>query len=377
MRCLLLAQQWKSFTSGLGTYARALALGLRDRGHEVTLATCGSQVEEVEGIRLLAMGFDPWNLTPFTWRRMGEAYRQVLTAEAADHDLVHFLDGREATFIQKSLGVPTVGTANDTYAVDWKGAGKAGRTLKDRLAERFYYGWLRNVERVAYFELSRIIANSEHVKAHLISGYSIQPEKIDVVRYGLAAAATGIEPAILDGAPSVLFVGGNFRRKGLPELLRAVGLTAVDLPTAHLHVVGRDRRADRYHAMAAAFGIANRVTFHGHVENPDVRRMMAGADIFAMPSLVEAFGLVYLEAMRAGTPVIATAVGGASECFVHGEELLLVPPGDGRAVADLLLRLKGEEGLEARLREGGRKAAARFTIEKTVSETIDVYESLR
>ncbi len=377
MRCLLLAQQWKSFTSGLGTYARALAVGLRDRGHEVTLATSKSQVEEVEGIRILPMGFEPWNLSPFTWRRMAEAYRAVFDAEAADHDFVHFLDAREAVLIPKFLGARTIGTAHDTYAVDWKGKGEVGRTLKDRLAERLYYGWLRKVEGVAYSELTRIIANSEHVKANLIEGYGVDALKIDVVRIGLPPAPPGIEPAILDGAPAVLFVGGNFRRKGLPELLRAVGLTAVDLPEMHLHVVGHDRRADRYHAMAADFGIKDRVTFHGHVENPEVRRLMAGADVFAMPSLVEAFGLVYLEAMRAGTPVIATAVGGVAECFVDGEELLLAPPGDGRAVAELLLRLTGEEGLSTRLGEGGHRAAARFPIEQTVSETIDVYESLR
>ena len=373
MRCLLFAQQFKSFTSGLGTYARGLALGLRNRGHEVTLATADSQVEEVDGIRFRPMDFKPWNMTPFTWRRMGEAYRGVLSAEADRHDLVHFLDAREAAFIRNSLGVTTVGTAHDTYAIDWKGKGKAGRTVKDRLAERFYYGWLRNVERVAYYELSRIIANSEHVRTHLIEGYQVPAEKIEVVRIGLPDAPP-IDPRSLAGDPAVLFVGGNFRRKGLPELLKALALTAGDLPQARLHVVGRDRREARYLAMARDYGIADRVEFHGHRENEEVRRMMAGADIFAMPSLVESFGLVYLEAMRVGTPVIATSHGGAAECFKDSEELLLVPPGDSRAVADLLRRLVAEDGLRDRLADGGRRAVARHTLDQTVEETVSVYE---
>jgi glycosyltransferase involved in cell wall biosynthesis len=300
----------------------------------------------------------------------------VLSAEAGRHDLVHFLDAREAAFLGKTRGVRTVGSVHDTYAVDWKGAGRAGRTLKDRLAERVYYGWLRNVERVAYFQLTRIIANSEHVERHLRSGYSVARDRIDVVRIGLPPGEPA-EPADLAGDPSILFVGGNFRRKGLPELLRALGLLAGEFPAARLHVVGRDRRADRYHVMASDFGIAGRVTFHGHVENEEVRRMMAGARIFAMPSLVEAFGLVYLEAMRAGTPVIATSRGGIAECFTDGQELLLAPPGDGKAVAGLIRRVCREDGLAARLSAAGQEAAARCSIEQTVSGTIAVYESLR
>jgi MMP alpha-(1->4)-mannosyltransferase len=372
MRCLLFAQQWKSFTSGLGTYARGLALGLRDRGHEVTLATAKSQVEDVEGIRILPMAFTPWNVSPFTWRRMSEAYRTILETHAADHELIHCLDAREAAFLKKAPGVPTIGTVHDTYAVDWKGAGKAGRTLKDRFAERFYYGWLRNMERVAYFELTRLIANSDHVSGFLASGYGVAPEKVDVVRIGLPDASAAA-PEELAGDPAVLFVGGNFRRKGLPELLRAVAETVAASPEIRLHVIGRDRREERYHTMAATLGISDRVEFHGHRENDRVRAMMAGADVFAMPSLVEAFGLVYLEAMRAGTPVIATANGGAAECFVDGEELLLAPPGDAGAVAGLIGRLMREEGLRERLIEGGRKAILRYPLESTVTGTINAY----
>jgi glycosyltransferase involved in cell wall biosynthesis len=222
---------------------------------------------------------------------------------------------------------------------------------------------------------SRIIANSEHVKVYLQQGYGVPEEKVEVVRIGLPEEEP-TEPAALEGDPAVLFVGGNFRRKGLPEILHALALTVADLPGARIHVVGRDRREERYKVMARDFGIEDRVHFLGHRENEEVRRMMAGADLFAMPSLVEAFGLVYLEAMRAGTPVIATARGGAAECFADGEELLLAPPGDGRALADLLRRFVAEDGLRDRLIEGGRRAAARFTIEKTVDETLIVYESL-
>ena len=71
MKLLLLAQQYRAFSSGLGTYARGLVEGLPARGHEVTLAVCRSEALETPGLRTVPLDFTPWNLTPKTVRRMG------------------------------------------------------------------------------------------------------------------------------------------------------------------------------------------------------------------------------------------------------------------------------------------------------------------
>jgi glycosyltransferase involved in cell wall biosynthesis len=180
-------------------------------------------------------------------------------------------------------------------------------------------------------------------------------------------------PERLPGTPAILFVGGNYLRKGLPALLRAAALLRPGHPDLRIHVVGGDRRRPRFERLARRLGVAGAVAFHGWRDNDRVRSLMAGADLFAMPSRVEAFGLVYLEAMRAGTPVIATCRGGAAEAFADGREALLVDPDDPAAIAAAIRRIGEEPDLRRTLVEGGRAAAARFTVEAAVAATEAVY----
>ncbi|MHC4471314.1 MAG: glycosyltransferase family 4 protein, partial [Planctomycetota bacterium] len=366
MRLLLFAQQFRDVTSGLGTYARGLVTGLIEHGHEVTLACPGGQALDVAGLRIVPMDFRPGNVTPFSFRRMARAHRAALDANAGRHDLVHFLDAREAVFLEPVKGgPPAIGTVHDTYALDWLAKDHPRHAYGDRLLRALYYRWLRRLEPRAYRRLARVLANSDHVALALARGYEVPGDRIEVVRLGLPDPGP-VEPEPLPGDPSILFVGGNYQRKGLPALISALARTALAQPEARLHVVGRDARPGRFTRMARVLNVADRVEFHGWQPPERVRALMAGSDVFAMPSLVEAFGLVYLEAMWAGTPVIATSRGGAPECFRDGEEALLVAPGDVESLAEALGRLADDLALRKRLVEGGRAVAARLTLDATV-----------
>jgi glycosyltransferase involved in cell wall biosynthesis len=102
-------------------------------------------------------------------------------------------------------------------------------------------------------------------------------------------------------------------------------------------------------------GLDRSVTFHGAVQDDrEVRAAYQEAHLFALPSLQEGFGIVFLEAMASGLPVVAARAGAAPEVIADGETGLLVPPGDSTALADALLRLLRDPEMRRRMGEAGR-----------------------
>jgi glycosyltransferase involved in cell wall biosynthesis len=375
MRILVVTQQFRQVTSGLGTYARGLVDGLVRRGHALTVALPHAQAEARAGVRLVPMAFSAGNVTPLAAVRMTREIRRVLAAEAAQHDAVHFLDAREAALAGAAgRGAPAaaVGTIHDAYALDWQMPGFPHALYDDRALRGLYYAWLRRLERIAYGRLRLLAVNSHYVADAVARGYAVPAARLRVVPIGLAPLPA-VRAEGLAGSPSVLFVGGNFQRKGLGVLVGAFGELTRRYPAARLHVVGHDPLLERFRERVASRGLGDAVVFHGWQPHERVQAMMAGATIFAMPALVEAFGLVYLEAMTAGIPVVATGSGGAAEILRHGENALLVPPGDAAALATALEQATADEALRGRLTRGGAATAARLTIEATVTGTEAVY----
>ncbi len=374
MRLFFLAQQLDAITSGLGTYARALVEGLLEEGHEITLAVPRGGAEPRPGLTVRPLDAGPATVTPLSRPGLARAFRRALADGGKGHDLVHFLDAREAGLAaRRRPGEPVrVGTVHDTYALDWCAPGYPRRIHEDRLLRGIYYAWLRRFERRAYRRLDLLLANSAHVRDRVLRGYGPAPERVRVVRLGLPEAPPAAAVP-LEGDPAVLFVGANYQRKGLPVLLSAVARASRERPGIRLHVVGGDPREALFRRRAAESGLGERAIFHGRVPNERVRAFMAGADLLAVPSLVEALGLAYFEALQAGIPVIATRAGGTPEYLEDGVSAILVPPGDVEALARALLELGGKEELRNRLVRGGRAAARALSVPAMVSATLEAY----
>ncbi|MDX6672140.1 MAG: glycogen synthase [Solirubrobacteraceae bacterium] len=189
-------------------------------------------------------------------------------------------------------------------------------------------------------------------------------------RPGLAdtgVAHSGIDPAFLDAAPPrpwgwrLLYVGRIDERKGIDTLVDALAHLPAE---ARLEIVGAwdEREEDRLRDRARALGAADRVRFAGQRERDELRDLYASADAVVFPvRWDEPWGLVPLEAMGRGRPVVATGRGGSAEYLRDGENCLLFEAGDPAALAAALTRLAGDEDLRARLREGGLETAPRFT----------------
>ncbi|MBK5222605.1 MAG: glycosyltransferase family 4 protein [Acidimicrobiia bacterium] len=168
--------------------------------------------------------------------------------------------------------------------------------------------------------------------------------------------ALGIDPT----APIVLAAGRLDPGKGHESLLTAFERISSDVPGAQLLVCGESSWGSTYGAhlqeRAVQLGLDARVRFLGH--RSDLRALMACADVFCLPSELEPFGLVYLEAMQAALPVVAAWSGGVPEIVVHGSTGLLSYPNDTEQLASDLLAVLTDGALRARLGAAGAERAA-------------------
>jgi glycosyltransferase involved in cell wall biosynthesis len=381
MAVCLVTQQLRNVRSGVGTYARQLLAGLRARGIECRVALLdGERPEPAEfpGTLYIPLGQRRWlDPTPGAFWSLSRAFASAWRARAAWREgvrLVHFLDAREAAhFVRTRPEVPTLGTVHDDYAVAAPRGVRAflGRS-GDPLRRWAWYAWLRRLENRVLPRLHLLLANSEAVLASHRRAHPLPELGAEVIPYGLEAPPEGAAVP-LRGDPAVLFIGGNFFRKGLHVLVRACALLRARLPHLRLHVVGADPNAAAIRRLARAAGIEQQVELHGWLPRPETLARLRGATCLAVPSLTEGFGLVYLEAMQLGIPAIGGDVGGTRELIQNGSNGILVPPGDAVHLAEALWRMARDSGLRRCLAHGGRETAARYRPEAMVERTLDAY----
>lgn len=154
------------------------------------------------------------------------------------------------------------------------------------------------------------------------------------------------------------------RYKGVDHVIRALPAVLADVPGAKYVVVGDGDDRPRLEALAHETGVADRVSFVGRASGAELDRELRSAALFAMPSGGEGFGIVYLEAMAYGIPVIAAASGGAPEVVRDGETGFLVPYGDVSALAERVVTLLRNEELRRRLGAAARRRAGEFTLDR-------------
>lgn len=140
----------------------------------------------------------------------------------------------------------------------------------------------------------------------------------------------------------IMFVGSLIKRKGIDYLLQAFAMIETALPETMLLIVGEGPELDALKLLAVELGIAARVRFTGMLDRVSVRKFMQGARVLVLPSTEEGQGVVMLEALACGTPVIGTAVGGIPE-VIEPTVGRLIPPRDVAALGDALLDLCNDD----------------------------------
>ncbi|HET8593381.1 MAG TPA: glycosyltransferase, partial [Solirubrobacterales bacterium] len=195
--------------------------------------------------------------------------------------------------------------------------------------------------------------------------YRIVPNGVDV-----AAAPRGPKPPSEE--MRLLFVGRAEERKGLPVLLSAFE-ALVERVRSRLVIVGAD--PEEIHRRVADPELAGHIDAVGKVSDEELWRRLGEADVLCAPSLAgESFGMVLIEAMAAGTCVVASKIAGYSDVVTDGVDGLLVPPADPQALAEELQLLAHEPERRTALGEAGRRTAGRYDWPVVAGEVIDVYE---
>lgn len=206
------------------------------------------------------------------------------------------------------------------------------------------------------------------LQRHFGGKYEVIPNGVDLDRFG-----PHVEPFdwARDGVPRVLFVGRfTERRKGFADLLQAMALVRRQLPKARLVVVGPGDPAK-----LAAEGDTDCVDFAGSVSSDMPPRYYASCEVCCAPSTGrESFGLVLLEAMASGVPVVATAIPGYASLISDGQNGLLVPPRRSDALAAALLTVLTDHQLSASLCDTARGVAEQYAWPRIASRVLIVYE---
>ncbi len=266
-------------------------------------------------------------------------------------------------------------------------AGTPGRVLTRHHSDyhtRINKRWHVRLDRYCTALAQRVIPVSEETARVMRDEEHAPPGKLRVILNGVDFARITVPSAddiaslrreldIPAGATVLGLVGRLHPEKGQEHFFRALPKLQASAGPLHVMLAGRGPAEEAYRRMVADMGLQN-VRFLGF--RPDVGRVMAASDIVVLPSVAEAFGLVLVEAMRVGAPVVATRVGGIPEIVQDGRSGLLVPPASPDALADAILRVLREPQLRATLIEGGRARAEDFRFERMMRAYEGVYDEL-
>jgi glycosyltransferase involved in cell wall biosynthesis len=377
----VVTQQYKSIISGIGLHARCLLSGLSRAGHKVALLTQANQYSAKgipEGVEIFTVPNAFWQNSQARWIPLAWHFaRKLRQISAVNHfDIVHFTDAREAFwFAGHHPGI--VGNINDYYAAHLQPFSYYRRYYYDAEIRWLYYLFLHKCEQKVLPRLRALIANSEYTRIAVKQAYKIDSSRlfkcfkcIDLSNYNCDLFSRDYT----DGP--ILFVGGNMQRKGLTTLIQASQLVIAEYPSIKFYIVGQDTKINIFQKMVYQLGVENNFEFLGWISNEQLISLYRQARIFVMPSLMEAFGVALLEAMACGTPVVATRVGGIPEFIEHGNNGLLVEPGNPEELANALLSILKDIKLATHLGRQGRLTAQCFGIEQMLECTYRVYRSL-
>jgi glycosyltransferase involved in cell wall biosynthesis len=300
--------------------------------------------------------------------------RERWAAERPDVVHAHFwMSGLAALAAARDLGIPVVQTFHALGTVKRRHQGSRDTSPPERIAlERRIAGEADSIVATCsdeVFELARMGAERHSV--------SVVPCGVDLERFrpdGPAEPCDG-------GVPRIVAASRLVERKGIADLVRALAL----VPGAELHVaggpdaaaLGADPEAQRLRALAAALGVEDRLVLRGRVSREAMPALLRSADVVACAPWYEPFGIVPLEAMACGIPVVATAVGGQIDSVVDDVTGLHVPARDPRALGAALAALLGDPARRAAQgRAGRRRACRRFGWDRIAVATRAAYVPL-
>jgi starch synthase len=398
MKALILTKEYPpNVYGGAGMHVAELTRELRSR-ISLEIRTFGDQGDEADGWRV--QGYPPMRGLPMGDERLRPAWDAfargiAMAADPTDADLVHchtWYTHLAGLLVRHAYSMPLVVTVHSLEPLrPWK---------REQLGGGYdLSSW---VERSALEAADAVIAVSQGTRNDVLRHFAVLPERVHVIHNGIDAqfftpdaATDALERHGIDASiPYLLFVGRITRQKGLVHLVRAIG--QLDPGIGVVLAAGQPDTPELAAEVEAGVIAAKRsrpnvVWIPEMLSRVEIRQLYSHAALFVCPSVYEPFGIINLEAMACGRPVVATAVGGIPEVVVDGETGVLVPvefrpdepmtPADpdrfegelARAVNGLMADPARRAAMGA---AGRRRAVEQFAWSSIADRTVALYGSL-
>ena len=346
---------------GVNNHVAGLARELRAHGHAVTIIAPDDRCDE-DSANFVSAGRSvpiPANgsvariaIAPGTGGRIRKALRSM------DLDVLHVhepLVPLVSTSAVKAARCRVVGTFH-TAVEGGSIAYRVGKSIFGGVADRLDC-------RIAVSEPARLLASR-----YLPGAYEIIPNGVDLSRF-----APAVEAGVREHEPRILFVGRNEPRKGLDVLLEAFPAVCAAVDACRLTVIGSGFTHDSVSSMLPR-ELAGRVEVPGFVGNDELPRHYADADVFCAPARGgESFGIVLVEAMASGTPVVASDIPGYAAVVADTGGGVVFDNGDARALAGALISVLNDPGLRGELRGRGLEGVKRYSWESLTPRIEELY----
>jgi phosphatidylinositol alpha-mannosyltransferase len=368
MKIALVSPYDFAYPGGVANHISSLDLQFTRMGHDVKIIAPASRVIKDFGDRFITIG------RPYPIPSSGSVIRVPISLHLAptikatlareQFDILHLHEPFMPMLCSAMVRFSNTVSVGTFHAAEGKPGYNWGRPISTWMIRQR----LHNLHgRIAVSKPAQ-----EYHSKYIPGSYEIIPNGIDLEPFSDEVAPF---EEYLDGKKNILFVGRLEFRKGLNYLLNALLLVKREMPDVRLIVVGPGTRLrKRYERWVNKTGLEKDVVFAGYVSNEDKARYYKTADIFCAPATSrESFGIVLLEAMATGKPVVATNIPGYASVVSDGEDGLLVPPQNYQELARALKTLLNDEALRKQMGEKGRAKSKNFSWELVARRVMDYY----
>lgn len=348
MKILMLTWEYPPrIVGGIARVVNDLSKRLIKDGHEVTVITYregnapyyeedkGVKVYRVDNYMINPNNFIDW-IMQMNFNMIAKA-SEIISKEGK-FDVIHahdWLVANVAKTLKNSYDIPIVATIHATEC--GRNSGIHDETQR----------YINDTEWMLTYESTEVIVNSNYMKRELQSLFGLPFEKINVVPNGININMfNGVEKDYdfrrqyaLDNEKIILFMGRLVYEKGVNHLISAMPKILAGYHDAKLVIAGKGGMYDELKEQSDAMGLGNKVYFTGYMNQKEVCKMYKCADVSVFPSTYEPFGIVALEAMLSGTPVVVSDIGGLNEIVEHGVDGMKSYAGNANSLADSILAL--------------------------------------
>ena len=375
-RVLFVTTKFDQVTNGPGVYAQNLWNFFSEETdidfHLVALEST------TQHDNLHTLGYQPQGFGSATYTAISNLASEVLQ-ELGPETILH-ANMAHAISPELAASYPSIVQINDTEVCGWR----------PTLANLKRYGlrrngalcWRKKREKAVVKSANTTICNSQYTASTVRRAYQMPTSRVGLIYKAIDLkpfknAARAANKSTSSSRQEILFVGENWRRKGLDTLLKAISLLKTGQPEIRLRIYGKPDLATRqeFANLAEQLGITDHISFEGHIDRDDLPSALACADILALPSYEEALGLVAIEALATGIPVVASNVGGIPEIIINPTCGRLTAAGNAAAFAEATRKVL-DYPLDPTDISSRQASVARFSATRLKDELLELYATV-